>query len=194
LFSVATLDNKYLTDAVHGVAAGVQKGNGRDTGSRAKDRVATCRVCGKPFPISERQLVRYDQHCCSTRCISARSRAIALEQLAQRFTVPESTERQRRSAHKLVSGRIRRGAMVRPDTCQFCGEPCGPRAHHLDYNKPDEVIFLCDSCHKKCHYRPGFEAMALSRVAPTSIPKSKTDGQHRERSTSISRTGGSGGE
>jgi len=34
--------------------------------------------------------------------------------------------------------------------CQECGKDLG-EAHHEDYNKPLEVVFLCRSCHKLLH-------------------------------------------
>jgi ribosomal protein L37AE/L43A len=36
--------------------------------------------------------------------------------------------------------------------CQHCGEIVNPRErHHPDYQREDDVIWLCRSCHKKLH-------------------------------------------
>ncbi len=51
---------------------------------------------------------------------------------------------------------IRRGELVRPSACEKCQEPARPEigqrgritAHHEDYTKPLEVIWLCHECHK----------------------------------------------
>jgi len=46
--------------------------------------------------------------------------------------------------------RWRRGALV-PGKCEACGKGDFIQAHHEDYNKPTEVIWLCAACHKKTH-------------------------------------------
>jgi hypothetical protein len=35
--------------------------------------------------------------------------------------------------------------------CQICNKQKARDRHHIDYNKPLEVILLCRSCHKKEH-------------------------------------------
>ncbi len=43
------------------------------------------------------------------------------------------------------------GLLVRPDYCTECGKDCKPQAHHPDYSKMLEVLWLCHSCHLKAH-------------------------------------------
>lgn len=38
-----------------------------------------------------------------------------------------------------------------PRVCQACGREGFIQAHHQDYKKPTEVLWLCSSCHKKLH-------------------------------------------
>lgn len=59
-------------------------------------------------------------------------------------------------ANALVAMAIRKGELIRPDTCGKCGMP--PRtdkqsihAHHDDYTKPLDVRWLCPSCHRQFH-------------------------------------------
>ena len=40
---------------------------------------------------------------------------------------------------------------IRPKSCPICWYECTPVAHHPDYNKPYEIIFCCNSCHKLIH-------------------------------------------
>ena len=62
---------------------------------------------------------------------------------------------------RLVTARaLRSGVIVRPTTCGGCGVECKPEAHHTDYSKPLDVIWLCDACHKKEH-RLSVKAYAL---------------------------------
>jgi hypothetical protein len=80
---------------------------------------------------------------------------------------------------------LQAGRLVRAPACQFCGVKDHPkpatlqerirvygrpwsilRAHHDDYARPLDVVWLCGSCHKRCHVdtgadlkaRPGFAA------------------------------------
>lgn len=46
---------------------------------------------------------------------------------------------------------IREGRMYKPNTCEECGAEVRLHAHHEDYSKPLDVIWLCTNCHKKRH-------------------------------------------
>lgn len=56
------------------------------------------------------------------------------------------------SARKKVRTALRNGSMVRPNKCSMCGKQCKPEAHHEDYNKPLDIIWVCKSCHTNIHY------------------------------------------
>lgn len=59
----------------------------------------------------------------------------------------EDVRRQR--AHNAVSRAIKAGALLR-SPCIRCGEKKSV-AHHEDYDKPLEVMWLCQPCHKQRH-------------------------------------------
>ena len=64
----------------------------------------------------------------------------------------------KREANRLVHNAIRRGEIIRPKLCQSCHRPKKRiNAHHPDYRKPMEVIFLCSSCHGLQHRFPLLE-------------------------------------
>jgi hypothetical protein len=46
---------------------------------------------------------------------------------------------------------IKHGVLVRPPNCEECGVECKPQAHHIDYDWPLAVEFLCRKCHKQRH-------------------------------------------
>ena len=50
-----------------------------------------------------------------------------------------------------VNNAKRSGELVKPDFCSNCLIECNPHAHHCDYNKPLDVTWLCDKCHKEWH-------------------------------------------
>lgn len=59
---------------------------------------------------------------------------------------------EKRSAHSAVQAALKRGELERPAVCSSCGT--GSRrieAHHPDYDKPLEVIWLCTVCHRRDH-------------------------------------------
>lgn len=66
----------------------------------------------------------------------------------QRYAAKPETkfkEWARREIRKMIEqGKIERGA------CEKCGKPNG-QAHHEDYSKPLDVIWLCSACHGKAH-------------------------------------------
>lgn len=53
-----------------------------------------------------------------------------------------------------VCNKIRQGKLIKPDQCVVCWNKHKSRdihAHHIDYKKPLEVLWLCKECHKKLH-------------------------------------------
>lgn len=59
----------------------------------------------------------------------------------------ESKHPEAKSAHRAIQRALRKGTLVRPDRCSQCGLTCKPEAHHPDYSKWLEVIWLCRPCH-----------------------------------------------
>lgn len=59
-----------------------------------------------------------------------------------------------RAAHVILGNAVRDGVIKKPLNCTKCG--CRPRrrdlhAHHDDYAKPLDVIWLCAMCHSDTH-------------------------------------------
>lgn len=51
-------------------------------------------------------------------------------------------------ARNKLSNAIRDGRVIRPEMCQMCGKSCKPEAHHTDYSRPLDVLWLCFICHR----------------------------------------------
>lgn len=47
----------------------------------------------------------------------------------------------------ITNNAIRSGALVRPEVCSVCKTKTKVEAHHEDYTKPLEVVWVCKSCH-----------------------------------------------
>lgn len=58
---------------------------------------------------------------------------------------------ERNKANQCIKRALATGKIIRPKFCAICGKECKLYAHHHDYTKPLEVIFVCQSCHKKIH-------------------------------------------
>jgi hypothetical protein len=113
---------------------------------------AICSVCGCRYLLQDRRsTARHNRRACSRRCASK------LPKLTKPFHAPDGTNAEKVRANGLINMRIRRGQMVRPGACQHCGAKGKTDAHHPDYQRPAEVVFLCRSCHMKCHFDPDFE-------------------------------------
>ena len=53
-------------------------------------------------------------------------------------------------AHSAVSRAVKSGKLVK-DSCLFCNSDENVHAHHNNYSKPLDVIWLCAKCHHRMH-------------------------------------------
>lgn len=77
-----------------------------------------------------------------------------------------------------VAEALRRGTLVRPDTCSQCGIMAGAlnaggravkiEGHHADYSKPLAVVWLCKTCHGRTRRKPDSDKRKLIRI-PTDV-------------------------
>lgn len=54
-------------------------------------------------------------------------------------------------ARNKFSNAVTCGKIIRVDQCSKCGSMIRVQAHHSDYSKPFEVIWLCEKDHKEWH-------------------------------------------
>lgn len=57
----------------------------------------------------------------------------------------------RSAARNAVNNAIRDGRLHKPSQCESCSNETALHGHHCDYNKPMDVMWLCDPCHKQWH-------------------------------------------
>lgn len=56
------------------------------------------------------------------------------------------------SAHNKMQRAASTGKIKSPERCSGCGEPkLRLHGHHEDYGKPLDVVWYCNSCHRKIH-------------------------------------------
>ena len=78
----------------------------------------------------------------------------------------------RKHVNALVNNAIKTGKIIKPDVCQICSRS-NPVSHHHDYNRSFDVVWICDSCHrkihvqiKKCELPPIIERVSHVKIAP----------------------------
>lgn len=50
-----------------------------------------------------------------------------------------------------VNYALKTGKLIRPANCSVCGVECKPHAHHSDYSKPLDIVWVCIKCHVAIH-------------------------------------------
>lgn len=155
-----------------------------------------CSDCGRDLPESEFNW-RKKGVCRQWRCRScfsaynhkryaANKETIKKSVAAYRSANPENVFKTRLStcqenptkynAHKVTEAAIAAGVLKRPDKCCICGISGSVRrieAHHDDYMKPLDVVWVCTPCHRildgERRKREGLKAFPRSvRIAKTS--------------------------
>lgn len=59
------------------------------------------------------------------------------------------------SARRVVEAALKVGKLKKPSQCQGCGRSANETrigAHHYDYSKPLDVVWLCAACHRPLDY------------------------------------------
>lgn len=79
----------------------------------------------------------------------------------ERFRANKARYQAQVDARRAVRNAMARGDLKRPALCERCGEVPPKDAHHDDYAKPLEVMWLCRACHGVRHR----ELNALKRAA-----------------------------
>ena len=121
-----------------------------------------CSKCGRLLPMSEfKRAKRYrygrmrwcrDCHNAHSRQWWKRNPELGRASL-QRY---RRKNRQKEAAWFVVHWAVRAGVIEKPDRCERCGTKPPPRrlhAHHPDYSKALDVVWLCSRCHGLEHRR-----------------------------------------
>jgi len=58
-----------------------------------------------------------------------------------------------RRARWRIKGALASGRLSRSEACSTCSGPGPIEAHHPDYDRPLDVVWLCHACHMRCHAR-----------------------------------------
>jgi len=62
-----------------------------------------------------------------------------------------NTKAYRKRNREKIELAIKFRQLIRPISCEKCKNNCTPQAHHHDYTKPLDVVWLCRKCHAEEH-------------------------------------------
>lgn len=96
--------------------------------------VQTCTNADMPYKDPEKQRIAHNAAC-------------------QRW---RERDRKRYLAHQAVKYAVKAGKLVPWPGCAACRRKRNLHAHHCDYDRPLDVVWLCVKCHKKAHAIVGF--------------------------------------
>lgn len=126
--------------------------------------VKRCRWCDQEKPLDDFYARQNKCKDCTKRSVTQhrlaniervraydRTRALLPHRVANAVRVTRAwrtQHRDRAKAQQVANYAMRRGVLVKPDTCQECGrENRWLNKHYHDYSHPLAVIWLCKPCH-----------------------------------------------
>lgn len=59
--------------------------------------------------------------------------------------------REKINAQNQLRDHVKRGNIIKPSKCSICASDKWIEAHHADYTKPLDVVWLCKKCHVSIH-------------------------------------------
>ena len=84
----------------------------------------------------------------------------------QRSADWEKKNPEKRRVHDRTMYAVETGKLIRPNQCSKCSKECKPHAHHEDYTKPLDVIWLCSQCHFYLHHQSKHHRERASEKTP----------------------------
>lgn len=114
-----------------------------------------CNRCQRDLPLDAFARDRTRRDGLQNRCRDCQAKAAARyleahgERVRARVQSWRATHRDRRHAHQAVERAVRSGRLHR-EPCACCGDEKA-EAHHDDYTKPLDVVWLCRTHHRARH-------------------------------------------
>lgn len=115
-----------------------------------------CLECGKDFLAIPFEIKRGGGKFCSRIC--QRREATRHTKTPDGWRARSSAKRKgiwrfKDRAREAVKRALKTGLLIKAPACNYCESPARLDAHHFDYTKPYDVIWLCRKCHLQEHRR-----------------------------------------
>ena len=120
-----------------------------------------CSHCKTSKPLKDFNLDKRSKDGLQLWCKACKSTATAAwaKSNRKRKNATDATFKRRRRdrdrAHCTVKRAIKAGALEPLEYCERCEKPGPVEAHHEDYGKPLDVVWLCLTCHGQAHSEEG---------------------------------------
>lgn len=114
-----------------------------------------CNMCGKESFDKPSSYARKKRHFCSRDCYSQYRKDVMKPHEQNSYKnggMSDAEKKLRVKARNDLNHAVRDGKLDRLP-CVICGDEKS-EAHHEDYTKPLDVVWLCDSHHHKVHQNP----------------------------------------
>ena len=122
--------------------------------SLRKSVVFNCDMCGKVCLDKPSSFDRKKRHFCSMKCYAKYRKDILPIEEQPSYKgggIPIDEKKIRIKSRSILNHAIREGKIIRKP-CTICGNIA--EAHHPDYNRPLDVIWLCFRHHREIHEKP----------------------------------------
>jgi hypothetical protein len=123
----------------------------------------TCKLCKRELPMSafhgsnSRNRVHRCRECVAalaTKCNGGLRLQDRETPAGVAYAKLPLTQTYKRQVATKLNNAIKSGLVTKPDQCSRCNKTATGmqlQAHHYDYNKPLDVVWLCIACHKQVH-------------------------------------------
>lgn len=118
-----------------------------------KDKIFRCKECreyklGIKFNLTTKRPGYWHRRspCKDCQLIKDKSRKPYFRDYARKY-VESELGLKKTKARILARKALRDGDIVKLNYCESCGSNQNLEMHHMDYNKPKEVVWLCKKCH-----------------------------------------------
>ena len=78
----------------------------------------------------------------------------------------------KRNAHLKLARAVMNGTVIKKNVCEMCGGTSMIEAHHADYSKPLDVVWLCKKCHSEEHKKIKIRSERILRLFSRCMPRS----------------------